>query len=73
MSSGVTFGVLSMFDHLNNDWSSFKARLSQWFIANDITDATDKNKVKRRAIILSALSESTFKLLNDLALPKKAE
>lgn len=73
MSTGVSFGVLSNFDHLTHEWNSYKSRLTQWFIANDITDATDKAKVKRRAILLSALSESTYNLANDLALPKKVE
>ncbi|XP_047533388.1 uncharacterized protein K02A2.6-like [Vanessa atalanta] len=73
MSTGVSFGILSSFDHSSQEWNSYKSRLNQWFIANDITNETDKSKVKRRAILLSALSESTFKLASDLALPRKAE
>ncbi|CAK1588892.1 unnamed protein product [Parnassius mnemosyne] len=73
MSTGVTFGIISTFDHLSHEWNSYKSRLNQWCIANDITTETDKATVKRRAILLSALSESTFKLANDLALPSKVE
>ncbi|XP_063822722.1 uncharacterized protein LOC135072645 [Ostrinia nubilalis] len=73
MSTGVSFGVLSTFDHLSQEWNSYKSRLNQWFIANDITVETDKATVKRRAILLTSLSESTFKLASDLALPHKVE
>lgn len=73
MSTGVTFGILSTFDHLAQQWDSYKSRLNQWFIANDINNDTDKSTVKRRAILLSALSESTYKLASDLALPSKVE
>ncbi|XP_061729048.1 uncharacterized protein LOC133533974 [Cydia pomonella] len=73
MATGATFGVLSTFDHISQDWISYKSRLSQWFIANDIHEQTDKSAVKRRAILLSALSESSFKLASDLALPNKVE
>lgn len=67
------FGLLTSFDHASQEWGSYVSRLNQWFIANDITDAQDKGKVKRRAILLSALSEATYKLASDLALPKKVD
>lgn len=73
MSLGGSIGIFTSFDHQSQDWSSYKARLNQWFIANDIEPGNDKLKVKRRAVLLSALSESTFKLARDLALPKKLE
>ncbi|XP_063897720.1 uncharacterized protein LOC135118780 [Helicoverpa armigera] len=67
------FGSITNFDHLTNDWDTYKARLTQWFIANDINDESDKAKVKRKAILLSVLSESSYKLASDLALPQKIE
>lgn len=73
MSTGATYGVLSTFDHLSQEWDSYKSRLNQWFIANDITSTTDKATTKRRAILLTSLCESSFKLASDLALPKKVE
>ncbi|XP_022829117.1 uncharacterized protein K02A2.6-like isoform X2 [Spodoptera litura] len=73
MSTGTTYGVLSTFDHLSQDWNSYKLRLNQWFIANDITSETDKATIKQRAILLTSLCESTFKLATDLALPNKVE
>ncbi|KAJ8716473.1 hypothetical protein PYW07_003100 [Mythimna separata] len=72
-TSGPTYGVLQTFDHQTQEWGSFKSRLNQWFIANDITSLTDKASVKRRAILLTSLCESSFKLASDLALPKKVE
>ncbi|KAL0902232.1 hypothetical protein ABMA27_000152 [Loxostege sticticalis] len=73
MSAAVSFGLLSGFDHSTQDWSSYKSRLNQWFIANDVDDAKDKSKVKRRAILLSAFSETTYKLASNLVLPKNLE
>lgn len=70
MSCGVP---LTQFDHTSTEWNSYKSRLLQWYIANDVTDTNDKAKVKRRAILLSAFSEQTFKLANDLCLPDKIE
>lgn len=63
--ANTNFGILSVFDHAVQNWKTYKGRLTQWFIANDITD-----EVKQRAVLLSALSEGTFKLAADLALPK---
>lgn len=73
MSSYASVGALNNFDHLTSEWKTYKSRLNQWFIANDITDEKDKSKVKRRALLLSALSESTYKLTSDLALPETLE
>ncbi|XP_037294913.1 uncharacterized protein LOC119189435 [Manduca sexta] len=65
----ATFGILSCFDHSIQEWKAYKSRLSQWFIANDIDEKSDATG-KRRAILLSALKEATYKLASDLALPK---
>ncbi|KAJ2942998.1 hypothetical protein O0L34_g15188 [Tuta absoluta] len=74
MSSGAIFGILTTFDHKTQEWAGYKARLNQWFIANDIgTTEADKAKVKRRAILLSALSGPTYKIASNLALPKTLE
>ncbi|XP_047995657.1 uncharacterized protein LOC125233634 [Leguminivora glycinivorella] len=68
-----TFGLISVFNHETQEWRSYKNRLSQWFIANDINDNTDKAQVKRRAILISALAESTYRLASNLALPDTLE
>ncbi|XP_049865680.1 uncharacterized protein LOC126366577 [Pectinophora gossypiella] len=69
MSTSV-FGILTTFDHTVQDWKTYRSRLTQWFVANDITNSTDVSGIKRRAILLSALSEGTYRLAADLALPK---
>ncbi|CAK1590402.1 unnamed protein product [Parnassius mnemosyne] len=65
-----SFGILSSFDHNVQEWKSYKGRIAQWFIANDITQKNDTAGAKRRAILLSALTDGTYKLAADLALPK---
>ncbi|CAK1598324.1 unnamed protein product [Parnassius mnemosyne] len=67
------FGILSIFDHNVQSWNTYKGRLTQWFIANNITSATDVRGEKRRAILLSALSDGTYQLASDLALPKEVQ
>ncbi|XP_061715253.1 uncharacterized protein K02A2.6-like [Cydia pomonella] len=71
--SGATFGLLSSFDHTTQSWETYKGRIAQWFIANDIDDTKDAGGQKRRAILLSALSDGTYKLAADLALPKELQ
>ncbi|XP_063544158.1 uncharacterized protein LOC134752382 isoform X1 [Cydia strobilella] len=68
-----TFGLISVFNHETQEWRTYKNRLTQWFIANDINDETDKAEVKRRAILISALAESTYRLASNLALPATLE
>lgn len=69
----ANFGILSSFDHNVQKWNTYKGRIKQFFIANDIDSTTDAAGNKRRAIFLSALSEGTYKLLEDLAQPKELE
>ncbi|XP_049868959.1 uncharacterized protein LOC126368839 [Pectinophora gossypiella] len=68
MSSNL--GILTVFDHNVHQWNTYKSRLRQWYIANDITNTNDAAGTKRRAVLLSALTEGTYKLAADLALPK---
>lgn len=65
------FGILSTFDQGTQCWKSYISRLRQWYIANDIDDTTDAEGTKRRAILLSALSDDAYKLAADLVLPKE--
>lgn len=64
------YGILSSFDHNINDWKTYKGRVTQWFIANNIDAKNDRAGIKRRAIVLSVLNDGTYKLAADLALPK---
>lgn len=67
----VTVGTLNTFNHQVQDWCIYKDRLEQWFLANDIVEDSDKAGCKRRAILLSNLAESSYKLVRDLALPRQ--
>ncbi|XP_073963872.1 uncharacterized protein [Choristoneura fumiferana] len=67
------FGTIASFDHEQQDWTTYISRLKQWFIANKITEETDKLGVQRRAILLSAFTEATYQLANNLVLPKSLE
>ncbi|KAI5642694.1 hypothetical protein NE865_05220 [Phthorimaea operculella] len=64
-------GNLCTFNHENQDWSVHKDRLEQWFLANDFETDAGKVEIKKRAVLLSSLTETTFKLVRDLALPTK--
>ncbi|XP_061725133.1 uncharacterized protein LOC133531050 [Cydia pomonella] len=65
----MSVGFLSVFNHEEQEWLLYKGRLEQWFIANDISEDTDKSGAKRRAILLSSLAEPTYRLVKNLALP----
>ncbi|XP_048000180.1 uncharacterized protein LOC125237222 [Leguminivora glycinivorella] len=69
----AVFGILPTFDHNVQVWKNYKSRVCQWFIANNITDATDAQGQKRRAILLSALNESSYEVAAHLALPKDVQ
>ncbi|XP_055913663.1 uncharacterized protein LOC129947217 [Eupeodes corollae] len=61
-------GSVEKFNFNQNDWHIFKAQLDQFFIANDVTV-----EVKKKAILISALSEQSYKLVNNLIHPNKIE
>ncbi|CAK1597910.1 unnamed protein product [Parnassius mnemosyne] len=67
------FGILSSFNHDIQEWKTYKSRINQWFLANEINNTTDPSGKKRRAILLSALSEGTYRLAENLALPKDVQ
>lgn len=64
----VAIGSLTIFNHEVQEWSLYKDKLEQWFFANNIEADSDKPS-KRRAILLSSLSDLTYKLVRDLAQP----
>ncbi|XP_063533506.1 uncharacterized protein LOC134743781 [Cydia strobilella] len=71
--ASANLGILTIFDHDGQSWKSYKGRILQFFLANDVDGTTDATGKKRKAILLSALSEGTYKLVEDLALPKQLE
>ena len=56
-------GVIGPFDSSQEDWSSYIARLQNYFIANDI--AKDK-AAKRWAILLGVCGVSIYRLIKSL-------
>lgn len=63
----ATVGQIREFTR-DTDWAVFKARLEQYFIANDIGEDVGTVK-KRRAILLNSCDEDCYKLLSDLCVP----
>ena len=57
-------GTLTAFNPREEDWSEYAERLSFYFSANGIT--TD---AKKRAILLSSVGPTTFRLMRSLVLP----
>ncbi|XP_063532153.1 uncharacterized protein LOC134751827 [Cydia strobilella] len=72
-SANVMFGSSLNFDHRIHEWSIFKSKLFQFCTVNDINETSDKSQVKRRAVLLSALSEDTYRILRDLVAPKEVD
>ena len=62
----TSHGKLPEFDPAVEPWSSYVERLEFYFVANDIVENT-----KKRAILLTACSPSTFELLRSLVQPHK--
>ena len=59
-------GGMAEFDSAIEDWQAYAERLSQYFIANDVEDAT-----KQRAILLSVCGAKTYKLVKSLVSPQR--
>ncbi|KMQ83342.1 enzymatic poly [Lasius niger] len=54
------------FEAGQDNWETFVERLELYFLANEITD-----ELKRRAILLTKVSTSTYILIRDLCAPSK--
>lgn len=69
--STIIIGNLPYFE-VGQDWRIFKERLSQWFAANQIVKEKDPSNKdsRRRAVFLSAISDSAYKLVRELIAPK---
>ena len=59
-------GNIEEFDRSVQDWTEYCERLEQYFLANDVQDAT-----KQRAILLSVSSSATYWLIRNLVAPAK--
>ncbi|XP_044755016.1 uncharacterized protein LOC123313970 [Coccinella septempunctata] len=70
MSESTTsnIGHLREFDPAISEWSIFKRRIDNYFVANTITDEKRKG-----AILLNVLSEEAYKLVFNMCLPEEPE
>lgn len=64
----ATVGLQLEFDPKIHDWSVHVSRLTQFFVANAITDND-----KKRAILLNGLSQEAYILLKNLCVPNGPE
>ncbi|XP_059045641.1 uncharacterized protein LOC131841334 [Achroia grisella] len=69
----IMFGGSLTFDHRSQEWSIFKSRFIQYCTANDINEENDKSGIKRRALLLTALVEDTYRVARDIIFPTPLE
>ncbi|XP_065361993.1 uncharacterized protein LOC135955568 [Calliphora vicina] len=60
--------MVPKFDYLLNKWSVFQFQLEQFFVANDVADDG-----KKKAILLTSLTEGSYILLENLLSPTKLD
>ena len=63
----ATHGSVGEFNPDREDWISYTERLTQYFVANGISE----EGVKRKAILLSSCGAATYQLIRNLVAPKK--
>ena len=66
MAASATLGKIDEYEAEKEDWQQYVERLGHFFTANGITDAG-----KKRAVFLSVVGASTYKLLRNLVAPAK--
>ncbi|XP_048860098.1 uncharacterized protein K02A2.6-like isoform X1 [Brienomyrus brachyistius] len=62
----TTFGTVGEFVEGTEDWTEYEERLGHFFSANGISDGD-----RKRSILLSACGAKTYKLIRNLATPRK--
>lgn len=67
------FGSVPVFDCKSDEWVVHKAQLSNFFLANGISDTSDTSGAKRRAIFLNCMSQDSYRLTRDLLYPLTPE
>ena len=67
----VAFGKLEEFDGSKEEWNSYIERLEFYFEANGISEDTDNNGARRRAILLTCVGATTYKVIRSLCSPDK--
>ncbi|XP_052746873.1 uncharacterized protein LOC128199756 [Bicyclus anynana] len=61
-------GHLQNFDHKNGEWQIFKGKLTQFFNINSVDD-----NVKKIGILLTHISDETYRLAANLAYPQQLD
>ena len=64
--AAATVGTLSEFVKLDGDWIEYVERLEHFFLANGIEE-----EERQRSILLSVCGAKTYKLIRNLATPRK--
>lgn len=59
-------GIVAEFDHSAQDWTVYCECMEQYFLANDIQDAS-----KQSAILMSVYKEASYLLLRNLVAQNK--
>ena len=62
----ATLGRVEEFDGAREDWQQYVERLEHFFVANSITTPE-----KKRAVFLSVIGPSAYKILRNLVSPDK--
>ena len=62
----ATYGKVDEFDASKEEWAQYEERLMQFFLANDIDNAA-----KKRAVLLSVIGPTTYRVLRSLLAPVK--
>ena len=68
MAAKAQFGQVNEFDPQVDDWTHYVERLDYYFVANDMTNAE-----KKRAVLLSVVGATTYRLLRNLIAPAKPD
>nr|XP_023665672.1 LOW QUALITY PROTEIN: uncharacterized protein K02A2.6-like [Paramormyrops kingsleyae] len=64
----ATFGTVGEFVEGDEDWTEYEERLGHFFDANGIRE---EDEAKKRSILLSVCGAKTYKLIRNLATPRK--
>ena len=59
-------GNIEEFDHSAQDWTEYCEQLEQYFLSNDVQDAT-----KQCAILVSISGSATYRLIRNVVAPAK--
>eukprot|EP00118_Oscarella_pearsei_P024262 m.302854 g.302854 ORF g.302854 m.302854 type:complete len:578 (+) comp40828_c0_seq12:43-1776(+) len=62
-------GSIEPYDVKSNDWTTYLARLDQFFVANKLTGDNEDQETERRATFLTLIGSKAFKTAQNLMLP----